>query len=77
MAQLEAVYQVEKPIDADPLQISDFIHHVFENQGKYEVKWHPNTVINASDIHKLLEGSGHNVSLNSIDEGIKLFKYEG
>jgi len=77
LSQLEAIYQVEKPVAADPLHISDFIHHVFENQEKYEVTWQPDIMVTSHDVRKLLESRGYNISTETIKKGIGIFENEG
>ena len=80
LSQLEAVYQVAGPVveQAEPLQISDFIHHVFENQESYGVNWSlgPAQFVTTDDIFNLLEQRGHIVSKQVITEGIEIYKDE-
>jgi len=76
LSQLESIYQIGKPIKANPLHISDFVMHVFENQAMYNVKWNPDTMVTAHTVHNLLESRGHNISIESIKEGIKILTNE-
>ena len=88
LSQLEAVHQIAKPVvrQEDPVMISDFIHHVFENADDYGVNhlskdWL--TSISSKDkklavnfVNGMLEQQGHLLSKKSILEGIDNFKQE-
>ena len=94
LSQLEAVYQIAPPIVevADPVQISDYIHHMFENKNEYGieseeldkvwfVEFSGRNKNNASKfVHTALQESGFMISKQSILEGIEVFnqgfKYE-
>lgn len=86
LAQLECINSIEKVRkDVEPLYISDFIHHVFENKEEYGLG---GTTLNAewfsefSEVNKesatkmisnILESKGHRVESNAILEGIDLY----
>jgi hypothetical protein len=86
LSQLEAVYQVAKPVlkPAEPLQVSDFIHHLIENQGKYQLEgWTEEEFVEYSNknlnnsvdfINNILQKKGHFIARKSIVEGIEHFK---
>lgn len=86
MSQMESLYEVAKPVvqPVDPIFVSDFIHHAFENPAQYQLegiskKWFQDLV--SKDLPKatamvdnLLQENGHLVSKNSILEGVEAFK---
>jgi len=85
LSQLEAVHQVNNPTfqKADPTQLSDFIHHVFENQEQYKLgevskEWFLNLSTDKKKatvfIDGLLQESGYMISKKSILESIEVFK---
>ena len=85
LSQLEAIYEVAEPVikDIDPVHVSDFIHHVFENTDSYELsgldkEWfHSYINLNESKavnfVNNLLQNQGHLISKKSILEGVKEF----
>jgi len=86
LSQLEATYGVAPPVveSQDSLKISDFIHHIFENQEKYNLKglskeWFIG--LSGRDkkgsvnlINNVLQENGNLISKKSILEGIEHFK---
>lgn len=85
LSQLEAIFEVAEPVlkPADPIHVSDFIHHVFENSDAYgleglDKEWFCSyTSLNESNatnfINNLLQGDGHLINKPSITEGISNF----
>ena len=88
LSQLEAIYQVSDPVvkQENPVYISDYIHNIFENQDKYNVKglskeWFINYINNNKKesvdfINNILESDGNVISKKSILEGIQIFQSE-
>jgi len=88
LARLESLYGVKtnKAVEAEPLQISDFIHHIFENSSKYNVEdinkdWFRSVCSKNPDtatkiVKNVLMENGFNVSSKSIVEGIEIFKID-
>lgn len=89
LSQLEAVYQIAPPVvhEHDKTNVSDFVHHIFENTEKYKlsdgmneewfveyVKSCPKSAIKF--VSNLLESSGHIVDQKCILEGLEEFKKE-
>lgn len=82
------MFQIENQVakTANPLDISDFIHHAFDNPTEYKLEgitkeWfilesikHPSKATNI--VFNLLQENGHIVSKKSILEGIEVFKNE-
>ncbi len=85
LSQLEAIYEVAEPVlkSANSVQISDFIHHVFENVEDFDLtgldkEWFCSyAVLNESNsinfVRNLLQKQGHLINNSSILEGINNF----
>lgn len=88
LSQMEAIHGIAKPVvrQEDPVMISDFIHHVFENSNDYGIEhlskeWlnhisNKDKSIAMNFVSGLLEQQGHILSRKSILEGIDNFKQE-
>ena len=88
LAKLESLYGLKrkKSMVTDPIYVSDFIHHIFENAEKYRFEniskdWFKSLCAkeptSASKIIKnVLMENGFNVSGNCINEGIEIFKID-
>lgn len=88
LSQLESMYQISKPVvrDENPILISDFIHHIFENSQEYGIEhlssdWMDGIKLKdekmaVNFVNGLLEQNGHLISRKSILEGIKHFSKE-
>lgn len=88
LSQLEAIYEVAEPVvkNIDPVHVSDFIHHIFENNNSHQLngldkEWfHSYINLNESKavnfVNNLLQKQGHLISKKSILEGIKEFSKE-
>lgn len=86
LSKLEAMFEVENEVvkKAAPLDISDFIHYVFDNPEKYKLEgitkeWFilesmKDSKKATSIIFNLLQENGFLVSKKSILEGIEVFK---
>lgn len=86
LSQLESLYEVAKPVVSteNPVFISDFIHHAFENPADFKLegiskRWFQNLsqrdMAQATTIvQNLLQENGHLISRTSIMEGIEAFK---
>lgn len=88
LSAMEATHSVKPPIveAVDPIYVSDFIHHVFENVNDFGVdglskEWFceyatrlPTRAL--SFVGGLLEEKGHIVSRKSLCEGITMFSME-
>jgi len=86
LSQLEAIYQVAKPVvkTAEPIHISDFIHHMFESQENIREagltkEWFFNystknmgKAINF--VNNVLQENDHIIAKKSILEGIQRFQ---
>jgi hypothetical protein len=79
LSRLESLYQVNEK--ADPIHISDFIHHVFENQEAFQLEgeavskeWFHKTPKAFNFVDSMLRQNGHAVDKQSILEGIDLFR---
>lgn len=90
LSQLECIHQIAKPVteQADPLLISDTIHHIFENKSAYglngndlTVEWFAqfserNPKHAMKFIDNILQENGHIVSKKCIIEAIDLYNKE-
>ena len=88
LSQLEAMYEVASPVvKALPsTYVSDFIHHVFENQEQYNLEclskqWFVDYTARSSQgsfkfVDGILQENGHYISRRSILEGIDQFATE-
>ena len=88
LSQLEAIHQIAPPVvrQEDPILISDFIHHIFENANDYGInhlskEWlngmsNKDSSIAVNFVGNILEQQGHLLSRKSILEGINNFKQE-
>jgi hypothetical protein len=88
LARLESLYGVKsnKAMHTDPIYVSDFIHHIFENSEKFKLDniskdWFKSLCNKTPDtaskmIKNILLESGFNVSTNCITEGIEIFKID-
>lgn len=86
LSQLEAIHRIAPPVcrNENSLNISDFIHHIFENQEKYDLQgmskdWFVNfskrdTKGSFNLINKILQESDNIISKKCILEGIEKFK---
>lgn len=86
LSKLEAMFEVENEVvkKAIPLDISDFIHYVFDNPEKYKLEgitkeWFilesmkdPKKATNI--IFNLLQENGFLISKKSILEGVEMFQ---
>lgn len=88
LSQMESIYNIAPPVveQVEPVFVSDFIHHVFENSATYDIepfskKWFKNYASRSANgsfkfVDNLLQESGHIVSRKSILEGITEFSKE-
>ena len=88
LSALEAVHGVASPVvkSADPVLISDFIHHVFENASDYNIdglskEWFSNLACKqptkaVSFVGGFLEEQGHLVSRQALHEAVNIFRSE-
>lgn len=86
LARMESYYGITKSKPEDPLNISDFINYALENPKDYKLEGiskdyflgicekTPEKAIKI--VRNILLENGHNISYNSIEEGIEVFKID-
>ena len=83
LAKLEATYQVKD--EAESLQISDFIHYVFENKDEFDLEGEGVSKLwmakcpeekAISFAEEMLKKNSHEVATSSLTEGVRMFRQE-